>query len=261
MNVSKTDEEIELMRTGGRILASALTHILPYAKPGVPVRDLDGRAEEYIRNAGGIPAFLGYGGSRDVTPYPATLCVSINDEVVHGIGVRDRVLENGDVVGFDIGMVYPEHEGLCTDMAITIGVGRISGAAERLINVTRESLAKAIARVKHDVAVRTIGKEVQQYCESYGYGVIRDLTGHGIGKKLHEDPPIFNYDEPRVSSLRLQEGMTVCIEPMISAGTWKVKMDPDGWTIRTADGSLAAHFEHTILVTRDGSDVLTAFLE
>lgn len=253
----KTREEIEVMRVGGGILAAALAHVVSYAEPGTRLRDLDGRAEEYIRNAGGTPAFLGYEGSRGVAPYPATLCISVNDEVVHGIGTRDRILQNGDIVGLDIGMVYPEREGWCTDMAVTIGVGRISEEAERLMRVTRESLARAIAHIKHDCAVRTIGKEIQQYCESYGYGVIRDLTGHGIGKKLHEDPPIFNYDEPRAASVRLKEGMTICIEPMIAAGTWKVKMDPDGWTIRTADASLAAHFEHTILVTRDGADVLT----
>ncbi|MBI4250143.1 type I methionyl aminopeptidase [Candidatus Uhrbacteria bacterium] len=254
---AKTREEIEIMREGGRILAAALQHIVPYAEPGTHVRDLDSRAEEYIRNAGGIPAFLGYGGSKETLPYPATLCISINDEVVHGIGTRDRVLQSGDIVGFDIGMAYPADNGLYTDMAITIGTGRISDAAMRLMRVTKESLARAISFVRHDVAVRTIGKVVQQYCESHGYGVVRDLTGHGIGKNLHEDPPIFNYDEPRAAATRLTEGMTICIEPMISVGTWKVKMDPDGWTIRTADGSLAAHFEHTILVQRNGAEILT----
>ncbi|MBI2484022.1 type I methionyl aminopeptidase [Candidatus Uhrbacteria bacterium] len=222
------------------------------------MRDLDGRAEEYIRNAGGIPAFLGYAGSQGAQPYPATLCISVNDEVVHGIGTRKRMLQSGDIVGFDIGMAYPEYEGLYTDMASTVGIGRISQEAERLIRVTKESLARAIALVRHGVSVRAIGSGVQQYCESYGYGVIRDLTGHGIGKKLHEDPPIFNYDEPRTASVHLRDGMTVCIEPMISAGSWKVKMDPDGWTIRTVDGSFAAHFEHTILVTRTCGEVLTS---
>lgn len=254
---AKTQKEIQLMREGGSILAQALEKVIKSVKVGVRLSELDAVAEHYLTQAGGELAFRGYKGVRGVPPYPATLCASVNDEIVHGIGTRDIVLRDGDIVGLDLGVRYPATTGLYTDMATTVGVGKISEKAEKLIRVTKESLDQAIHLVKPGQDIREISHHIQKFCESYGYGVIRDLTGHGIGYALHEDPPIFNYDEPRAKPFLLEEGMTICIEPMISAGAWQVTVDPDGWTIRTADGSLAAHFEHTILVTAHGSEILT----
>ncbi len=256
---SKTQKEIQLMREGGRILASALQKVSDSVQIGMRLSELDALAANHLTKAGGELAFRGYKGVRGVPPYPATLCASLNDEVVHGIGTRDIVLKGGDIVGLDLGVRYPATTGLYTDMAITVGVGHISDTATNLINVTKESLDQAIRLVKPGQDIRAISRHIQKFCESHGYGVIRDLTGHGIGYALHEDPAIFNYDEPRHPSCILEEGMTICIEPMISAGSWEVTVDPDGWTIRTADRSLAAHFEHTILVTAQGSEVLTHF--
>ncbi|MBI4272703.1 type I methionyl aminopeptidase [Candidatus Uhrbacteria bacterium] len=256
---SKTEKEIHLMRQGGSILARALRKVVGHVVTGVSLKELDGYAQQYLEEAGGEAAFRGYQGSGGARSYPATLCASVNDEIVHGIGTRDIILKEGDIVGLDLGVRYPAKNGLYTDMAVTVGVGKISSEAATLMAVTQQALVRGIALVRPGQDIKVISKEIQLCAESYGYGVIRDLTGHGIGYALHEDPPIFNYDEKNAPSVILKEGMTVCIEPMISTGTWRVKVDPDGWTIRTADKSLAAHFEHTILVTAHGSEVITHF--
>ncbi len=255
--MTKTAQEITLMRHSGRILANALAKVVGHVETGVSLRELDVYAQQYLEEAGGEVAFRGYQGSRDVPPYPATLCASVNDEVVHGIGTRDIVLKEGDIVGLDLGVRYPAKKGLYTDMAVTVGVGKISSTSARLIAVTQEALGRAISLVRPGQDIKSISKEIQLFVEAHGYGVIRDLTGHGIGYALHEDPPIFNYDDRTAPHVILKEGMTICIEPMVSVGTWRVKVDSDGWTIRTSDGSLAAHFEHTILVTKDGHEILT----
>lgn len=253
----KTSQEITLMRQGGRILARALARVVEHVDVGVSLKQLDEYAQRYLTEAGGHLAFRGYGGSHGAPPYPATLCASVNDEVVHGIGTRDIVLRQGDIVGLDLGVRYPAKKGLYTDMAVTVGVGKISPEATQLMSVTQEALAQGIALVRDGQDLKNISKEIQSVAQAHGYGVIRDLAGHGIGYALHEDPPIFNYDERSAPRFILKEGMTICIEPMITMGTWRVKVDSDGWTIRTEDGSLAAHFEHTILVTAQGSEILT----
>ncbi len=253
----KTPEEITLLREGGSLLAAALFEVQKSVRPGIAISELDAIAREYMEEHGGAPAFLGYGGSRRSPGFPATLCISINDEVVHGIGTRDIILADGDIVGLDIGVRYPANNGMYTDMAVTVGVGTISKEAQHLIDVTRESLDRAIALVRPGASVHDISKEVQGYCEGKGYSLIRDLTGHGVGYAVHEDPPIPNFYDKRIPDVKLKEGMVICIEPMVAMGDWRVTTDHDEWTIRTADHSLAAHFEHTIALTAEGHEVLT----
>lgn len=253
----KKPHEIELLRQGGKILAQTLHRVAGLVKPGITMNELDEVARECLIAHGGIPSFLGYGGTRHTNPYPATLCVSRNDEVVHGVGTRNIALQEGDIVGLDLGVKYPAHNGLFTDMALTVGVGTITPAQERLITVTNESLHKALRIIKPGVEISELSKVIQHYCESYGFQVVRDLTGHGVGYAVHEDPPIFNYYDKRMPKVFLKEHMVICIEPMVVMGDWRVTVDPDGWTIRTRDGSLSAHCEETIAVTKDGYEVLT----
>ncbi len=253
----KTKEEIEIMRKGGHVLARAIEAVRRAVRPGVSLKELDTIARTSIIGAGGEPAFFGYGQRKGQPGFPATLCASVNDEVVHGIGCRDVVLRDGDIVGLDLGVKYQK---LYTDMAITVGVGAIDEESERLIRVTREALLKAIALVAPGVHTSELSRTIQKHCEGHGFSVIRDLSGHGIGYSLHEEPSIFCFDDPRNPDVVLQEGMVICIEPMVVAGDWLVTTDEDCWTIRTADGSRSAHFEHTIAVPHDGHEVLTASL-
>lgn len=250
----KSKEEIDIMRACGRILASALDAAAAAVKPGASLKELDAIARESIVAAGGKPAFFGYGQKKGQHGYPATLCASVNDEVVHGIGCRNRVLLEGDIVGLDLGALYQK---LYTDMAVSVGVGNIGAEEERLIRVTREALEKAIALVAPGTHTSEISRTIQHHCESNGFSVIRDLSGHGIGYGLHEEPSIFCFDASLNPDTVLKEGMVICIEPMVTAGDWRVFTDDDCWTIRTVDGSRAAHFEHTIAVTKDGYEILT----
>jgi methionyl aminopeptidase len=253
----KKPEEIIVMREGGRHLAATLALLASAVRPGISIRQLDDMARKELMRRGGTPAFLGYGAGRKGQGFPSTLCVSLNNEVVHGIGTRDIILKEGDIVGLDIGVQYPAKNGLFTDMATTVPVGTVSADAERLIRTTREALTRAIEKVGPGVMTSELAKTVQQICEAQGYGVIRDLTGHGVGYAVHEDPPIFCYWDDRLPNVELREGMVICIEPMVVMGDWRVKVDKDQWTVRTADGSLAAHEEHTIAVTREGHEILT----
>ena len=258
----KTKEEIEVLREGGERLAGVLKKVVESAKPGVSAYDLDWLAEELIFSSGGEPAFKGYKIKETNVSYPASLCVSINDEVVHGIPRKDKILKDGDVVGIDIGMWWPKVESrkpkaaLATDMAVTIGIGKTSKEAERLIRVTKESLDIGIKAVKPGIRIGDVSHAVQKHLEKYDLGIIRDLAGHGVGYELHEEPLVPNYGKPG-TGLELKEGMVIAIEPMATLGGWRVSLDDDEWTFRTADGSLAAHFEHTIVVTAHGSEILT----
>lgn len=256
----KDKKEIDLMRESGKILARAVKEVCAAVKPGIHLRVLDDVARESILAQGGDLAFFGYGQRKGQPGFPATLCASVNDEVVHGIGARDVLLKEGDIVGIDLGVRYPKKNGLFTDMAVTVGVGRISKEAQKLIDVTRESLAQAIELVAPGVKISEISKVIQTVNEKNGFSVIRDLSGHGIGYSLHEEPAIYCYYDSRHPDVVLKEGMVICIEPMVAAGGWRVATDDDEWTIRTCDGSLAAHFEHTIAVTKDGYEVLTNIL-
>jgi len=236
------------MREAGRLVGEVLTELTARVAPGVTTADLDELAETRIRKAGAIPAFKGYHG------YPATICASINDEVIHGIPSGRRVLNEGDVISIDVGASL---DGYFGDSAVTLAVGQVSEEAATLLRVTDESLYKAIEVVKPGGRISDIGHAVQKHVEAYGFSVVREFVGHGIGQKMHEEPQVPNYGEPGRGP-RLTEGMVLAIEPMVNAGKPAVKVLADGWTAVTRDGSLSAHFEHTVAVTADGPWVLTA---
>jgi methionyl aminopeptidase len=236
------------MREAGRLVGEVLTELSAMVVPGVTTADLDEAAERRIRAAGAIPAFKGYHG------YPATICASVNEEVIHGIPSGRRVLNEGDVISIDVGASL---EGYYGDSAITLPVGQVSEPAAQLLRVTEEALYKAIERVKVGGRVSDIGHAVQHHVEAYGFSVVREFVGHGIGQRMHEEPQVPNYGEPGRGP-RLAEGMVLAIEPMVNAGKPAVKVLADGWTAVTRDGSLSAHFEHTVAVTADGPRILTA---
>jgi len=248
MIVCRSAAELEKMREAGRLVGEVLTELAALVAPGVTTADLDAAAERRILRAGGAPAFKGYHG------YPATICASVNEEVIHGIPSGRRVLNEGDVISIDVGAVL---DGYFGDSAITLPVGQVSEAAATLLRVTEESLFKAIETVKPGGRVSDIGHAVQQHVEAYGFSVVREFVGHGIGQQMHEEPQIPNYGDPGRGP-RLAEGMVLAIEPMVNAGKPAVKVLADGWTAVTRDGSLSAHFEHTVAVTANGPWILTA---
>jgi methionyl aminopeptidase len=244
----KSPREIDIMARAGRIVAETLAHVREILRPGMSTEDLDAAAEKFIRShAGATPSFKGLYG------FPKTLCTSIDEEIVHGIPSSKRVLEEGSIVSVDVGVHL---EGLHADAARTMPVGRISEEAERLLAVTEECLAAGIAQARLGNHVGDIGHAVQQVAEGAGYGVVRELVGHGIGTRFHEEPQVPNYGAPRRGP-RLLEGMTLAIEPMITAGDPTTRTLGDKWTVVTADGSLAAHFEHTVAITDNGPRILT----
>lgn len=270
----KTKEDIAIIREGGIRLSRILSQVIKEVRAGVSTYDLDMLAERLVRESGGIPAFKGYRIKEVRTPYPATICASVNDEVVHSIPRKEKILKEGDMIGIDIGMQWPNREiqnpkpktqnsvfkiqnsGLFTDMARTIGVGKISQDAERLIRATEEALAIGIRTVRPGARVGDIGHAIEMHLKKEKLGIIRDLAGHGVGYALHEEPLIPNYGS-RGTGMLLQEGMVIAIEPMATLGGWKITLDRDEWTFRTADGSLAAHFEDTVAVTKEGVEILT----
>jgi len=243
--VLKTPGEIQLMDEANRIVHRVLEAMGQAIVPGVTSRELDRLAEKIIRDAGGVPAFLNYRG------YPATLCISVNDVIVHGIP-KDVPLKEGDIVGIDCGVLYKGYYG---DAARTFAVGRIDPEAQRLLEVTEEALRRAVAQVRPGGRLSDIGHAVQKYAESHGFSVVREFSGHGIGTSLHEEPQIPNYGAPGRGP-KLKPGMVLAIEPMVNAGSQGVRMDADGWTARTEDGSLSAHFEYSVAVTPTGAKVL-----
>ena len=236
------------MRAAGRLVGEVLTELTARVAPGVTTAALDEIAEEMIRDAGAIPAFKGYHG------YPATICASINEEVIHGIPSGRRILNEGDVVSIDVGASLAGYYG---DSAVTLPVGAVSEQAATLLRVTEESLYKAIERVRVGGRISDIGHAVQHHVEAYGFSVVREFVGHGIGQRMHEEPQVPNYGEPGRGP-RLTEGMVLAIEPMVNAGKPAVKVLADGWTAVTRDSSLSAHFEHTVAVTAEGPWILTA---
>ena len=235
------------MRQAGRVVALTKACLAEAIEPGITTRELDRIAEREIRKLGAIPSFKGLYG------FPATICVSLNEEIVHGIPSR-RVVHEGDIVGIDVGAVVG---GLHGDSAFTIGVGEISVEAQRLIDATREALRRGIGRARAGARVGDISAAVQEYAEDRGYGVVRQYVGHGIGHALHEDPQVPNYGLPGRGPL-LRAGMAIAIEPMLNLGTWETRLQDDGWTVITADGKLSAHFEDSIVITENGADVLTS---
>ncbi|MDP3985354.1 MAG: type I methionyl aminopeptidase [bacterium] len=254
----RSKQEIEIMRKGGELLARGLQAAVDAVRPGIELRELDQIAETVLRAGGGEPSFKGYQSRKNDAAFPSTVCISVNEEVVHGPGSRTRVVHDGDIVGLDIGVWY---EGMCTDMAVTVPVGKVSDEVKQLLEVTRQSMLAGIGAVRGDVPVSAVGKAVEELVKPYGYGIVRDLVGHGVGKKVHEDPHVPNFYDPRYDKIFLKTGMTIAVEPMITMGDWRVNTLDDGWTIVTEDGSWAAHFEVTILVTDKGYELITPLIK
>jgi methionyl aminopeptidase len=246
--VCRSKSELERMREAGRLVGEVLTALAAHVAPGVSTGDLDALAEKRILQSGATPAFKGYHG------YPASICVSINDEVIHGIPSGRRLLQEGDIVSIDVGASL---DGYFGDSAVTLPVGQVSETAATLLRVTEEALFKAIERVRPGGRVSDLGHAVQGHIEAYGFSVVREFVGHGIGQRMHEEPQIPNYGEPGRGP-RLTEGMVLAIEPMVNAGKAAVKVLADGWTAVTRDSSLSAHFEHTVAVTAGEPWILTA---
>jgi methionyl aminopeptidase len=246
----KSPREIEIMRRANVIVAEVLQELKQQVAPGATTLDLDTIAEEMTQKKGAVPAFKGYNVAGRV--YPRCLCASINDEIVHGIP-SNRALREGDIIGLDYGVIY---EGFYGDSAITVGVGKVSEQAQRLMDVTEQSLYHGIEQLHEGKRLGDLGAVVQKIAEDAGFSVVRAFVGHGIGKKLHEEPPVPNYGEPD-RGLRLREGMVLAIEPMVNAGSHEVEIKEDGWTAVTKDGSLAAHFEHSVAITKTGPFILS----
>jgi methionyl aminopeptidase len=242
----KTKPEVELMRQAGDIVARTLDLVAESAKPGMTTGDLDRLAEEFIRSEGGEPAFKGY------MDYPATLCISIDDEVVHGIP-GDRVLEEGHIISVDVGVNL---NGWYGDSARTFSLGSVSSEATALMDTTLEALRRGIQQARAGNHLGDISAAVQTYAEDKGYSVVRDLVGHGIGRQMHEEPQVPNFGSPH-TGVELKQGMVLAIEPMVNVGGPAIVFGADKWTVRTADGSLSAHFEHTVAITDNGPDILT----
>lgn len=271
MIIIKTIGEIKLLREGGKKLGKILDILSREVKPGITAAYLEEMACRLIKEAGGRPSFKGYVAGTGVDPFPTALCTSINNEVVHGPAIASRVLNEGDIIGIDVGMEYPiAHKdgepqnkysklgGYYTDTARTVAVGKISKEAERLLNITKECLDLAIKQIKPGNSLKDIARVVQKHAEEQGFSVVRDLVGHGVGVKVHEEPKIPNYViNSKEYDVKLEPGMVIAVEPMINIGTYKIKTGDDDMTFETADGSLSAHFEHTIAVTENGCDVLT----
>jgi methionyl aminopeptidase len=267
----KTREEIKILREGGRKLASILDILISKTKPGMTTGELERIACRLISKAGGRPSFKGYKNKFDNRAYPTALCISINDEVVHAPALPSRILREGDIAGIDIGMQYPvstikrnaigtkNSSGLYTDMAATAVAGKVSPTTKKLIDVTRKSLELGIAQVKPGRTINDIGRAIEEYVKINGFNVVRDLVGHGVGYFVHEEPEVPNFvSNFKDAKLVLKSGMVLAIEPMVNAGSHKIESADDGFTIKTLDGKFSAHFEHTIAVTENGCEILTA---
>ncbi len=252
--VLKSKAEIDIMRQAGKITAAALDAVRRHSQPGVSTAELNKIAEDVLKRQQATPVFKGYPASlQGVPPFPAAITASINNELVHGIPSKKRVLQNGDIFSVDCGALY---KGWIGDAAITVAVGQISEEAQRLLDVTQQSLFEGIAQARAGHRTGDISAAVQAYVEAHGYSVVREYTGHGVGRKMHEDPQVPNFGE-KDKGLRLKKGMTIALEPMVNAGTWQTQVLDDGWTVVTADGKLSAHFEHTFAVTDGEPDILT----
>ena len=277
----KTPEDIKTIRQGGKILAGILDKLCKTAKAGVTTEELDVLAEKLMHQAGGEPAFKGYKPNNERTAFSTTICACLNNEVVHAPAVPSRMLKDGDLLKIDIGMRWPvsscttpnpsserrgtisspfEGEagrGLFTDMARTVMIGKVDQRARELVRVTEKALQMGIKQVRAGHRVSHISKAIEKFVEKYGFGIVRELVGHGVGYKIHEPPEIPNFWQDGLPDPILEEGMVIAIEPMINLGTWRVKVGADGWTIMTMDNSLSAHFEHTVVVRKRGVEVLT----
>lgn len=245
----KSEEEIELLRESNLLVGMTLGEIAKYIRPGITTLELDRIAEEFIRSHGAVPGFLNYDG------YPYTLCISLNEVVVHGLPSEKCILKEGDIVSVDCGTLK---NGFYGDSAYTFEVGKVSDEIHELLETTKESLYKGIEKAVAGMRVGDIGYAVQSYCEARGYAVVRELVGHGVGRDMHEEPPVPNYGR-RGQGVLLKEGMVIAIEPMIARGERYVYLDDDGWSVRTRDGKPCAHFEHTIAIRKGEADILSSF--
>lgn len=243
----KSAQQIEKMRASAQITRDALLYLETLIKPGITTAQLNKKAHDFILSKGAKPNFLNYGG------FPGSICTSVNDEVVHGIPSKKRVLKEGDIISIDMGVVL---DGFHSDAARTFGVGEISPEARRLIDVTKESFFKGIKYLKHGAKLGDVSFAIQSFVEDNGYSVVRDLVGHGIGRELHEDPSVPNFGKAG-KGVKLAAGMTLAIEPMVNEGRYEVSVLEDDWTVVTDDGSLSAHYENTVLITKDGYEILT----
>lgn len=250
----KTDEEIELMREANRLVGMTLGEVAKHIKPGVTPAQLDKIAKEFIYDHGAIPSFLGYKGAPGTVDFPGAICASVNDQVVHGFPT-DYILKDGDVISVDCGT---EKNGFCGDSAYTFCVGEVAEDVKALLRTTKESLYLGIEKAIEGNRIGDIGEAVQTYCEKHGYSVVRELVGHGIGRKMHEAPEVPNYGKRGTGPL-LKKGMCIAIEPMINMGSKNVVFENDGWTIRTRDRKLSAHFEHTVAIRQGKADILSTF--
>ncbi len=246
MIVIKSSREIAIMRKAGKITAAARALARDMVKPGVTTGEIDKAVYDLIVKNGAVPSFLHYNG------FPASACISVNDQVIHGIP-GSRILQEGDIVSLDLGACYQGYHGDCAD---TFPVGQVSDEAKRLIEVTRQSFFEGIQYARHGNRIADISRAIQEYAESNGFSIVRDYVGHGVGARLHEEPEVPNYVTHR-GSPRLMKGMTIAVEPMVNAGTWRVRQLDDGWTVVTADGALSAHYENSILITDGQAEILT----
>jgi len=245
--IIKSEREITIMRQAGRIVATVLNILMKQVKPGMKTKELDLIAGREVERLGGKPSFKGYRG------FPANLCVSVNNEIVHGIP-GERILREGDIVSLDMGATFKGFQG---DSAVTVGVGKISSEARELMTATESVLQAGIAAARSGARLGDISATIQNYAESKGYSVVREYTGHGIGRELHEEPQIPNFGQPGTGPV-LKKGMTLALEPMVNLGDWRTRVGDDQWTVLTADGSLSAHFEHTIAITDGEPEILTS---
>lgn len=252
--IIKTKKEIAIMREGCGKTAQIMEELGKSVKSGVSTLEIDELAEKLILNMGGVPAFKGYG-KESGNPFPATICASINNEVVHGIPKKDRILQEGDIFKIDTGMKY---KGMCTDMARTFTVGRVSDEARRIISIAKGAFYEGLKQIRPDGFLSDYSKAVQRYVEKNNFSIVRDLTSHGIGKKLHEPPQILNFYHEGYQDLKLRAGMTFALEPIISAGAPEIITAKDGWTLETMDESLSGHWENTVVITENGAEILTA---
>lgn len=257
----KSPEAIRQIMRGGKILGKILSRLTKICKPGISTWEIDQLAERLILQAGGKPSFKGYRNRPEETSFPTAICASVNHELVHACARKDVFLKSGDIFSIDIGMEYPakkNYRGFFTDTSVTLAVGEVADQVKKLLSVTRQALEVGIMAVKPGNTVADIGRAIEEYVRSQGkYGIIRDLVGHGVGYEVHEDPRIPNFFDKSLNAWKLVAGMVLAIEPMISLGDYRIKTGPDGWAIEMADGSLCAHYEHTIVVGKRGRAVAT----
>ncbi|TSC83476.1 MAG: methionyl aminopeptidase [Parcubacteria group bacterium Gr01-1014_17] len=250
----KSKEEIEILREGGKRLAAILSRVAEAVRPGVPSLELDALARRMVAEGGDSPSFLNYQAKRDKKKFPAALCVSVNDEIVHGLPSGEKILQEGDIVGIDLGL---RHNGLCTDAALTLAVGAIDEQSRKLLEVTKQALTCAIERAHAGATIGDIGYVVESFVKAQGaFGIVRDLAGHGVGYEVHEEPFVPNYGK-QGGGIKLEAGMVLALEPMLTLGSEKIVLSADGFAYRTKDGSRSAHFEHTVVITEKGAEVLT----